>query len=516
MSTGKAFGAQTPTMGETAVSWQTWDDGAGGAPTTVGDTDWGKLKLDLDPGKEGRSAVYDMGSAVSRTFNLTENRYGSGLGAAVQQIRGDTSVFTQDAASPIWQTYSGAFSATWRYVQVRITTKFVLLPQNLLTSSGSLTEDFETIGDWTATEGSVADDATNYKTGAHSIAITTASGASGRAHKTVTWDISSNQRFLVYFRNTASAGDNPSLYFFSDAGEANYVRYKTPWTPIAGMGWHAVHFHSRDFLNDGSSPTMSSIIRYRCRHVAPSSVTRTANFDGFYIGMQGTAAIWIDFEDEWDEHYTAASYMTSHGMCGNFSISTDNVGASGRCTWAQLVEMENNGHCIQNQTKSHTSLGTLSEAQQEAELTGARDAMQANGLLTGWAANNWKYMTYPNGSYDSNTPTAFDAVGMRLGWNTPGGGGYYGLPFGQKYMLPFTHLTAATSIETIKGYIDGAIDRGMLFMCYVEDLDSTSISYSTFTQMIDYLATKSSQIYAVTSNDLYQLQSGSVAVSKSR
>jgi hypothetical protein len=115
----KAFGEQNPTAGETAVSWQTWSDGAAGIPDVVGDADWGKLKLDLDPGEEGRSTVYDLGSAVSRKFTLTENRYGTGTGDAALQIRGDSNLFDQDDVTPDWESYTTPISRTWRYVQIR-------------------------------------------------------------------------------------------------------------------------------------------------------------------------------------------------------------------------------------------------------------------------------------------------------------------------------------------------------------------------------------------------------------
>jgi hypothetical protein len=117
-----AFGEQNPTLGETAVSWQTWSDGAGHIPTIDGDPDWGKLNVDLS-GEEGRSAVYDLGSSHARTFTLTENRYGTGGENAALQIRGHDSVtFLQDDTTPDWEDYSVPVSKNWRYIQVRETT----------------------------------------------------------------------------------------------------------------------------------------------------------------------------------------------------------------------------------------------------------------------------------------------------------------------------------------------------------------------------------------------------------
>lgn len=117
----KAFGQQTPTGGEDAVSWATWSDGSGGAVSVVGDADWGKLSLPTT-GAEGRSAVYDLGNTFARTFYLTPNRYGTGQNNAVLEIRGSTTSFLQDAAVPVWEEYTAPISRTWRYVQVSVTT----------------------------------------------------------------------------------------------------------------------------------------------------------------------------------------------------------------------------------------------------------------------------------------------------------------------------------------------------------------------------------------------------------
>ena len=98
-----------------------WSDGVGGIPNVTGDIDWGKLSLQL-AGAEGRSAVYDLGSAKTRTFTLTENRYGTGAEDAALQIRGDTVSFTQDDNTVDWEDYTVPVSHGWRYVQVRETT----------------------------------------------------------------------------------------------------------------------------------------------------------------------------------------------------------------------------------------------------------------------------------------------------------------------------------------------------------------------------------------------------------
>jgi hypothetical protein len=116
-----AYGEESPTAGETPVSWQTWSDGAAGIPLVEGDQDWGKLALPLT-GAEGRSAVRDMGSSMTRIYTLTENLYGTGSGSARLEIRGDTTSFLQDDTAPVWEAYSAPISRNWRYVQIREST----------------------------------------------------------------------------------------------------------------------------------------------------------------------------------------------------------------------------------------------------------------------------------------------------------------------------------------------------------------------------------------------------------
>ena len=113
-----AFGEQYPLEGETAVSWQTWSNGAGGVPTVVGDADWGRMQLAIND-SEGRSDVYDLIDTDIRTYTLTENKYGAGANTATLQIRGSTSSFNQDDETPEWEGYSVPITRSWRYVQVR-------------------------------------------------------------------------------------------------------------------------------------------------------------------------------------------------------------------------------------------------------------------------------------------------------------------------------------------------------------------------------------------------------------
>jgi len=112
-----AFGEQSPTEGETGISWQTWSDGVGGTPTIAGDVDWGKVQL--SGGDKGQSAVYDFGSVANRLHTLSEDRYGAGQGSTTLYIRGQATSFNQDDVGPAWEEYASAVSKTWQWMQIK-------------------------------------------------------------------------------------------------------------------------------------------------------------------------------------------------------------------------------------------------------------------------------------------------------------------------------------------------------------------------------------------------------------
>ena len=89
----------------------------GGIPTITGDTNWGKLNLDLND--QGRSRVYDFGANILTKITITENRYGTGSGTATIQYRVSVDAFLQDDVAPTWTTYTVSVTETFRYIQVR-------------------------------------------------------------------------------------------------------------------------------------------------------------------------------------------------------------------------------------------------------------------------------------------------------------------------------------------------------------------------------------------------------------
>lgn len=109
-----AFGEQTPTNGETAISWATWE----GSGVVTGDPNWGKLGLAV--GQNGYSRVYDFGNELGKLITITHNLYGTGQGTATTEIRGQAASFLATDGTPTWETYTTPTTKTWRYIQVRL------------------------------------------------------------------------------------------------------------------------------------------------------------------------------------------------------------------------------------------------------------------------------------------------------------------------------------------------------------------------------------------------------------
>ncbi len=115
---GTCWGEQTPDVDEEPKSWQYWEISEGVSGTIQGDQNWGKLEVSESSPVLG--SVEDSGTVNNKQFTLQLNKYGTGSGTPATYIRGNTTVFTQHAISPDWETYVGAINRAWRYVQAKL------------------------------------------------------------------------------------------------------------------------------------------------------------------------------------------------------------------------------------------------------------------------------------------------------------------------------------------------------------------------------------------------------------
>lgn len=187
-------------------------------------------------------------------------------------------------------------------------------------------------------------------------------------------------------------------------------------------------------------------------------------------------------------------------------IVTDWVGTAGYCTVEQLTTLQNAGWDIANHSKTHpespgTQFGDLTQAEQETELSSAKSALE------GWGFTDASmHFAAPQASYSVTTIAAMNATGILSNRNT------LAQLFTPKSVNPFEissyQITANTSVETAKGWIDAAIAQNKIVSILLhETVESSPTTFqwtnAQLTELAAYIETVGIQTITIT--DLYAL-----------
>ncbi len=396
------------------------------------------------------------------------------------------------------------------------------LPKDLIINEGVLREDFETLDGWgvsgSASGYSAVIDTTNYKAGTNSIKLTTPSGGNVIVSKSVNWDLSAqaeqgNFRLWVYVYGTSEPAGF-QIHLSNDAGFQNYyvARYGSGIRFRNRPGWNLINLRKSDWTVGGGAPSWTSPtvgIRFRVDGVTADSYS----LDGLYSGVIARPAILFTFDDGKISLYTQAyAYMKTRNVRGTGYPVTDWVNGTNQATWPQLQEMYAAGWTIGNHTKTHSHLPSLSEADQESELMGARSALNAHGLT------NVDYVCYPYGEYDNNTLTAMANLGMHNGRTLLYGN--FVSPVAAPYEIPQREIASSVALSTAESWVDTAKSRQEILVIVFHVIsanpapDSDDWSIDNFQSLVDYGIQQGVPI--ITMDDLYWLQYGSVTIPGAR
>jgi peptidoglycan/xylan/chitin deacetylase (PgdA/CDA1 family) len=414
------------------------------------------------------------------------------------------------SANPTTVTLSSNKTVTATFIQNQ------QLPKNLVVNSGTLREDFESMNGWTVA-GSPSGfaavlDPANHQVGAQSIKLTTPNNGYVQISKTINWDLSApseqgNFRFWVYVPGTAEPRDFRIL-MSNDTLYQNYFityynnAYKFRFRP----GWNQINLRTSDWSVGAGSPSWTApMLRIRIR--VDDTVVNSYSIDGLYSGVVAQPAVIFTFDDGLSSLYTQAyNYMKTRNVRGTGYIVTDWVNGANQVTWAQLQEMYGAGWTIGNHTQSHTTLTTLSEADQEAAMLGARTALNAHGIA------NTDYIDYPGGSYDANTLTAMANLGMHSGRTLLN----FNLisPVAHPFELPQKSIGSSTTLATAQSWLDTAKARQEIITLVFHGISATpgtnDWNIDRFQSLVNYCIQQGIPI--ITMDDLYRLQSGGVSI----
>jgi peptidoglycan/xylan/chitin deacetylase (PgdA/CDA1 family) len=221
-----------------------------------------------------------------------------------------------------------------------------------------------------------------------------------------------------------------------------------------------------------------------------------------YKGFRGVI---FTFDDGSATVIDPYNYMVARGLPGTIYAVTDLIDTTNFLTHAQLATIDAGGWVIGNHTKDHAALTSLTEAQQEAELSAADTA------LTGWGLSRGnKHVAYPYGGTNANTYIAMAATGMLTGRGalttepisiSPGGYPY-------NFNLAW-YAGASKTLAEAQAAITEAISRGgwctLLFHTFVSSGGSSDQwGLDKFYGLIDWLVANGTPVKSVVDfyNDL--------------
>lgn len=341
----------------------------------------------------------------------------------------------------------------------------------------------------------------------------------GYIQKAGSFDFSNANRISIWFYNYGAISDFPTanailLQLYTDAGATKGFTTFFPKGRMTHVGWNLLSRHKSLFTAIGSSPSWNDPILY-IRLLANSDTGKTVNvtWDTLRTRIAGQAAVLLTFDDAKSEIYTNVyPILKAHNMRGTIYTPTALIGTAGYMTVAQLQELYRAGWSISNHTNNHVHLTSLSEADQETEISAATAALDGWGLTKAS-----KHIAYPFGEKDANTLTAMTNLGMQTGRTTlppeqTAGDGVpeLSLPFDLPYEIP-TYQCTTMSLATAETYIDGAITRGVIQPFFYHNL-AGEWDIATYQSFIEYIASKRSDIIPITIDDFQKLQSSGVRV----
>jgi len=388
------------------------------------------------------------------------------------------------------------------------------LPQNYIKASGSLFEDFETIGDWFigGSGGRTALANTNqYLTGSQSIKLTVTGSMS--ITKSISAYLNNSKTFrLAIYQHSAFPTVNKIWLLFSTqtarpiatGGGDKYLRAELRPQNMAQGHWsYWVMDRDTDFISNAGETWASEMKTVMVTIVAQTGEI-SLSFDDLRIGMEYSPRLMIAFDDNRSTAYDIAyPYMKDRGLLGTVFAIKNTTGLPNYMTLANLQALYADGWAIANHTVSHAGNGLIDYdlAGQTAELSGCTDWLIANGMPR--AAH---HVAYPLGVYNADTMTALANLGMLTGRISTTYHQY--TPVNNPYLLIGRTIASTDSLSTIKGVVDTAFNKGVSYqlifhkLLTVTDGTTTWWTPANFQALIDYILAR--KIPCVTIDEWYK------------
>lgn len=365
------------------------------------------------------------------------------------------------------------------------------VPQNYITSDGTLLEAFDNYTDWTAQNCVITQETTLTRSGNAIKLVGNNPTQVMRATKTVNLDLSDAESISVWIwiDNADDIYNGGAHIYFSSSAWSKWLVYDTHTTAKnLTSGWNEIKVTKSQFTVSGGDSFANTITTVRFAFNTNAATTPTIIIDSLYKNIKGIANIVLTFDDAWTSVYTNAfPYMASKGLKGTTWIIKDNVGVGNYCSLAQLQEMYAGGWDISNHTTNHHNMSTTTSVDDAISyIQPVIDYLKANGMNRGH-----QFFCPPYGDYNSYTLTALATLGVYASRTTIYDNQHN--PPTNIYELKTRPIDNNSTVASLQTWVEQAILTGstVFFMIHkVDDNAGDSLSWqytNSFKPFIDWL-----------------------------
>lgn len=333
--------------------------------------------------------------------------------------------------------------------------------------------DFQDIHEWDLLEGNLSPDREAYVTGDLSARLDGSNDPVVRIERTGLDIDLTEHRFSIVGRLHSSDVSEAVDVIAADA-DGNGMRFRTRFYKT-GSETEFMPLDLGIYEWDSEPPDLSAIDSLRIQTRFGDTASGTLWVDSIDLEpIPETPKLMIQWDDGFESQYTEAlPIQREYDIPSTVFVNTANLGGE-RLGVSQLQELQDHGWEIGSHLMTHDHLREISEQEQEAQITGAKQWLIDNGFEEGA-----EFFAYPYGEYDQSS---FDLVEDHHTYAMVGGNPGYGLPKSPAHVGRSSHR----SFDAAREYVETLTQWGGIGALFWHDIpDETPLD--EFDDIMSYI-----------------------------
>jgi peptidoglycan/xylan/chitin deacetylase (PgdA/CDA1 family) len=214
-----------------------------------------------------------------------------------------------------------------------------------------------------------------------------------------------------------------------------------------------------------------------------------------FVGAAHATVVSLEFDDGTTDQRQVVPLLEAHGYKATFFVNSGRIGKTSHMSWGQLADLQADGHEVTGHTIDHVHLTQVSTDTARTQICDDRTRLLSHGL----PANDF---AYPFGDHDAAVEQLVEGCGYSSGRAVSGLDSIvacHGCPLTETIPPkdPYaTRIPDSVRETTTLDQLETFVGRGgwiQLLMHHVCDgCDTYSVSKSTLSALLDYLATQPS------------------------